>query len=272
MSRLAGHVAVITGAATGMGAATAQRFVAEGARVLIADLKEAEGRALAESLGADCRFLRVDVTREDDVQAAVAMAVETWGRLDTMFNNAGFGGALGPIGETTEDDYDITMDVLLKGVFFGIKHAAPIMQGQRRGAIINTASIAGMHAGWGPHLYSAAKAAVIALTRSTAVELAEHNVRVNAICPGVIATPLAMGRQSREEFAADMADLQPLGRVGEPEDIANLALWLASDEAAFATGQEFVLDGGLTAGRAWRKQWPWLKRRRPIKVYRPPGR
>lgn len=269
---LEGHVSVITGAATGMGAAAARRFVGEGARVVIADLKVDEGQALAEELGDACVFSRVDVTREDQVKGVVDFAVETWGRLDSMYNNAGFGGALGPITETTEDDYNITMDVLLKSVFFGIKHAGPVMQRQRSGSIVNTASIAGMEAGWGPHLYSTAKAAVIALTRTTAVELAEHDVRINAICPGVIATPLAMGRQERDAFDEDMADAQPLGRVGEPEEIANLALWLVSDESRFATGQAFILDGGMTLGRPWRKQPGWLKRHRPITVYRPPGR
>ncbi len=272
MSRLPGHVAIITGAATGMGAAAARRFVAEGARVLVLDLKETEGESLADELGDDARFLRTDVTKEAEVEAAVAHALECWGRLDCMWNNAGFGGALGPITETTEDDYDITMDVLLKSVFFGIKHAAPTMQAQGSGSIINTASIAGMEAGWAPHLYSTAKAAVAALTRTTALELAENNVRVNAICPGVIATPLAMGRQGRDAFEDDMANAQPLGRVGEPDDIANLALWLASDESSFATGQAYVLDGGMTAGRAWRDQPQWLRRHRPITVYRPPGR
>ena len=272
MGRLRNQVAVITGAATGMGAAAARMFVAEGARVLIADLKENEGGELADSLGEAARFLRVDVTQEADIAAAVELAQETWDRVDVMYNNAGFGGALGPIAETTEDDYHITMDVLVKSVFFGIKHAARAMQRQGRGSIINTASIAGMTGGWAPHLYSTAKAAVTALTRTTALELAEQNVRVNAICPGVVATPLAMGRQEREAFEADMADAQPLARVGEPEDIASLAVWLASDESKFATGQAYVVDGGLTAGRPWREQAPWLRRHRPIRVYRPPGR
>lgn len=163
------------------------------------------------------------------------LAVATWGRLDSLYNKAGFGGALGPIAETTADDYDITMDVLVKSDFFGIKHAAR--------AIVNTASIAGMEADWAPRLDSTAKAAVIALTRTTALELAECGVRVNAIRPGVVATPLAMGRQRRSASDADVANAQPLGRDGEPRDIASLALWLASDEAAFVTGQAYVLDG-----------------------------
>ena len=143
MGRLDDKVAVITGGASGMGAATVRRFVAEGAQVVICDLNEEAGAALAESLGDAAVFVKTDVTQEDDVATAIAVARDRWGRLDCMFNNAGFGGALGPIDETTEDDFDITFDVLLKGVFFGIKHAAPTMKAQRSGSIISTASVAG---------------------------------------------------------------------------------------------------------------------------------
>lgn len=276
MGRLEDKVAVITGAATGMGAASARRFAAEGACVVICDLKEQEGEALAGELGANAVFLRTDVTQEDDVATAVALARDRWGRLDCMFNNAGFGGALGPIDQTSEEDFDITFDVLLKGVFFGIKHAAPVMKAQGSGSIINTASVAGLVAGWGPHLYNTAKAAVIQLTRSTALELGAHGVRVNCICPGVIATPLAMGRDQSPEavaaFKAALASGQPLGRVGEPEDIANAALWLASDESTFVTGDALVVDGGVMAGRPWARVADWIREPNPIRVYRPPGR
>jgi len=276
MGRLDDKVAVITGGASGMGAATARRFVAEGAQVVICDLNDDAGAALAGSLGDAAVFVKTDVTKEDDVAAAIAVAHDRWGRLDCMFNNAGFGGALGPIDETTEDDFDITFDVLLKGVFFGIKHAAPIMKAQRSGSIISTASVAGLQAGWSPHLYATAKAAVIQLTRSTALELGEYGVRVNCICPGVIATPLAIGRDQSDEaiaaFKASTASLQPIGRVGEPEDIANAALWLASDESTFVTGQAQVVDGGVNAGRPWSRVADWIKEPNPIRVYRPPGR
>lgn len=274
--RLDGKVAFITGAASGMGAATARLFALHGARVAIADLNEEDGRRLAAELGPRARFERVDVTREGDVEAAIGHTVDAWERLDCIFNNAGFGGALGPIDETAVDDFDITFDVLLKGVFLGIKHAAPVMKRQRSGSIISTASIAGLEAGWAPHLYSTAKAAVIALTRTVALEMAEWDVRVNCICPGVIATPLAVGRGFTEEaqanFREEMASGQPLGRVGEPEDIAQCALWLASDESTFVTGQGHVVDGGMTAGRPWRRQASWMTRTRPITVYRPPDR
>ena len=276
MGRLDDKVAVITGGASGMGAATVRRFVAEGAQVVICDLNEEAGAALAESLGDAAVFVKTDVTQEGDVATAIAVARDRWGRLDCMFNNAGFGGALGPIDETTEDDFDITFDVLLKGVFFGIKHAAPTMKAQRSGSIISTASVAGLQAGWSPHLYATAKAAVIQLTRSTALELGEYGVRVNCICPGVIATPLAIGKDQSDEavaaFKEATASLQPIGRVGEPEDIANAALWLASDESTFVTGQAQVVDGGVNAGRPWSRVAGWIKGHNPIRVYRPPGR
>ena len=276
MARLKDKVALITGAASGMGAATARMFAAEGARVLIADLQEDAGEALARELGDAGMFARCDVSVEADVANAVAGVADRWGRLDCIFNNAGFGGAIGPIDETSIEDFDITMDVLVKGVFFGMKHAAPIMKRQRGGSIISTASMAARTGGWSPHLYSAAKAGVIALTRSVALEMAEWNVRVNCISPGVIETPLAVGRgftpEAIERFRGEMAGQQPLDRVGEPDDIAHCALWLASDESTFVSGQDLVVDGGFSAGRPWRRQPPWMRQPHPISVYRPPGR
>ncbi len=277
MGRLDDKVAVITGGASGIGAGTVRRFVEEGAKVLITDLDEDKGAALADDLGDSAAFLRTDVSKEEDVAAMVAEATDRWGRLDCLYNNAGFGGALGPISSTSVDDYDLTMDVLLKSVFLGMKHAAPVMTGQGSGSIISTASVAGIRVGYAPHLYSVAKCAVIHLTKSVALELGEHNVRVNAICPGFIATPLAAGRPDADESQIQqMRDAgqnsQVLGRVGEPLDIANMALFLASDESAWMTGQEFVVDGGFEAGRPWSK-WPKFARmERPIRHHRPPGR
>ena len=274
MSDFEGRVALVTGGASGIGAATVQAFAERGAHVVVADLQEERGEALANEVGGS--FQRVDVTVEEDVSAAVDAAVARYGRLDVMFNNAGFGGALGPIDETSESDYDITMDVLVKGVFFGIKHAARVMKTQESGSIVNTGSVAGLNAGYSPHLYAAAKAAVIHLTRSTAVEMAEWNVRVNCVCPGFIATPLAAGLDADEEqmarFRETNANAQPLHRVGEPSDIADAVVFLSSDEAAFITGHAQVVDGGAMLGRPWRKQASWVKRTRPITVYRPPGR
>jgi NAD(P)-dependent dehydrogenase (short-subunit alcohol dehydrogenase family) len=271
---LNGKVALITGGASGIGAASVRLFRARGARVVIADLQEEQGVELATEVGGT--FVRVDVTHETDVAGAVDETVRRYGRLDCVFNNAGFGGALGPIDETTEEDYDITLDVLLKGVFFGVKHAARIMKEQESGSIVNTGSVAGLAIGYSPHLYAAAKAAVIHLTRSTAVELAEWNVRVNCICPGFIATPLAAGLDAGDEemarFRENFATAQPLRRVGEPKDIAEAAAFLASDHASFITGHAQVVDGGAILGLPWREQASWMTRARPITVYRPPGR
>lgn len=277
MRRLEGRTAIITGGASGIGAASARLFVAEGARVLVADMQRERGEALARSLGDAAAFRAVDVTREADVKGAVDEAVSRWGRLDCIYNNAGFGGALGPIEQTSVADFDLTFDVLVKGVFLGIKHAAPVMKAQRSGAILSTASVAGLQTGHSPHLYSVAKAAVIHLTRSVALELGEYGIRVNCICPGVIATPLAAGRPDVSE--AGLAKLkqalgksQPLGRIGDPEDIARAALWLASDESSFVTGHAQVVDGGAFAGRPWSRQADWITAPRPIKLYRPEGR
>lgn len=277
MNRLEDKVAIITGAASGIGAASARRFVGEGAKVLIADMHEPNGQALADELGDAAAFLRVDVTQEDQVAASVDEAMTRWGRLDVMFNNAGFGGALGPIEGTTVEEFDLTFDVLLKGVFFGIKHATPAMRAGGGGSIINTASVAGLQAGWSPHLYSVAKAAVIHLTKSVALELGAENIRVNAICPGIIATPLAAGRAGTSQETLDkmkrgLGKTQVLGRIGDPIDIANAALYLASDDSSYVTGHAQVVDGGAYAGKPWAKQGEWITEHRPIRMYRPEGR
>jgi NAD(P)-dependent dehydrogenase (short-subunit alcohol dehydrogenase family) len=277
MQRLSDKTAIITGGASGIGAASARLFVEEGARVLIADAQSERGEALAKELGDAAAFHQVDVTREDDIRAVVGDAVERWGRLDCIFNNAGFGGALGSIETTTVEEFDITFDVLLKGVFLGIKHAAPVMRAQGGGSIISTASVAGLKTGESPHLYSVAKAAVIHLTRSVALELGEHGIRVNCICPGIVATPLAAGRpnaspEALERLADGLAKTQAMGRVGQPEDIARAALWLASDDSEWVTGHAQVVDGGAFAGRPWSRQGDWITQDRPIKLYRPEGR
>lgn len=277
MDRLEGKTAIITGGASGIGAATVRLFIEEGARVLIADTQTKRGEELARQLGDAAAFRRVDVTREDDVRGAVEEVVQRWDRLDCIYNNAGFGGALGSIETTTVEEFDLTFDVLLKGVFLGIKHAAPVMRAQGGGSIISTASVAGLKTGESPHLYSVAKAAVIHLTRSVALELGEHGIRVNCICPGIVATPLAAGSakasdESLKKLAAAMAKSQALGRVGQPVDIARAALWLASDDSEWVTGHAQVVDGGAFAGRPWSRQGDWITTDRPIKLYRPEGR
>ena len=247
MGKLDGNVAVITGAASGMGLATAERFIAEGASVVIADFNTENGNAAAERLGPSCRFTKCDVAVEDDVAAAIALATDAFGRLDIVFNNAGVGGAFGPITEIRAEDWDETFAILTKGVFLGIKHAARVMIDQGEGgSIINTASIAGRGGGAGPQAYSAAKAAVINLTKTTAVELAAHNIRVNAICPGLIFTPL-MHSGDEEDAERVMNTYQPLKRRGEGSDIAGCALWLASEDSAFVSGEDITVDGALLA-------------------------
>ena len=258
MGRLSGKVAIITGGASGIGAGTAELFVSEGARVVIADLQDDRGERLAAKLGADARYRRTDVGEEKDVEAVVAHAVKTFGRLDCMFNNAGLVGVSAPIMEIPADGFDATVRVLFRGVFLGIKHAARVMTAQQSGSIISTASVAGLGSGFGPHVYSAAKAAVINLTRSVASELGEMNVRVNCICPGGIATPIfgqglpsQLADQVVEPVKQVLAGMQPIPRSGVPQDIAEAALWLASDASSFVNGHALVVDGGLTTGRRW---------------------
>jgi NAD(P)-dependent dehydrogenase (short-subunit alcohol dehydrogenase family) len=280
MGRLDGKVAVVTGGASGIGAATVRRFVAEGARVVIADLQFEVARQFASELGDSACAVACNVIHEAEVQTAVAEASARWGRLDILFNNAGFGGVTGPLDQTSQDDYEMTMNVLLRGVFFGIKAASPVMKSQSSGSIINTASVCAFEAGIGAQLYTVAKAAVVMLTKTAALEMAEHGVRVNAVCPGYIATPLAAGRPLAENDSERVdralgrlrdanADVQPLARSGEPEDIAGMVTYLASDDAAWVTGQAMVVDGGLLAGRPWRKLSPWITEPREVRLYRP---
>ncbi|MCY3794761.1 MAG: glucose 1-dehydrogenase [Gammaproteobacteria bacterium] len=255
--RLDGKVAVITGGASGMGAATVRKFVAEGARVVIADVQEEKGRELAQDIGPDAVFAFADVCREADVQGMIETAAAEFGGLDCLFNNAGFGGVTGDI-ETTDmgEPYERTVGAMLTGVVLGMKHAAPHLKARGGGAIISTASVAGIKGGLGPHVYSGVKAAVVNLSRSVAMELGPFSIRVNAICPGGIATPIFAGQLAQsggnEDYAAAvrpfLQQMQPVPRAGEPEDIANAACFLASDEASFITGQALVVDGGLTAG------------------------
>src|SRR5499427_2489823 len=250
--RLEGKVAVITGGGNGIGRATVLRFLAEGASVMVADVNAKTGEetiALAHKAGHRdrVRFTRSDVTREAEVAAAIEGARAAWGRLDSVFNNAGVAGAMGPITHTSVEDFDYTFAVLVRGVFLGMKHAARVLKAQGQGgAIISTGSVAGMNGGDGPAAYSGAKAAVINLTRAVAVELAVDRIRVNCICPGAINTPL-LHRGSPEVMGQLLDRAQPWPEHGRPEDIAAAALYLASDDARFVTGSALVVDGGMTA-------------------------
>lgn len=250
--RLEGKVAVITGGASGMGLATAQRFLEEGARVVVADLNEATGQAAMDGFAHDgvagqARFVRADVANEDDVRGMVELAVAEFGQLDVMFNNAGVGGAFGSVTEIELEDWNYSFAVLVGGVFLGVKHAAKqmIQQGWG-GSIINTGSVAGVHGGAGPLCYSTAKAAVNHLTRAAVLELAPHRIRINTILPGAIMTPLMHGGKP-DVAAAAMKPFVPWPELGQPEHIADCALFYASDESAYITGDATLVDGGMVA-------------------------
>jgi NAD(P)-dependent dehydrogenase (short-subunit alcohol dehydrogenase family) len=248
--RLAGKVAIITGGASGMGLATVMRFAAEGAKVVVADLNAVAGNAAVKAAtqkGFDVSFIQTDVAIEQDVEAMCQHTLTTFGRLDILFNNAGVGGAIGPLTETTVEDWDYTFDILAKGVFLGIKHGARIMRSQGKGgSIINTASIGGLSGDAGPLVYSAAKAAVINLSKSSAVELAPDYIRVNAICPGFIVTPLNDGGNPEATQRA-YSKSQPWPDYGQGDHVAGAALFLASEDALFVTGEAITVDGGAMA-------------------------
>lgn len=252
--RLAGKVAVITGAASGIGEASARRFVAEGCKVVLGDIQEEEGRALAEELGDAVVFGRCNVASEDEVAALVDLAVQEFGRLDIMFNNAGIVGAIGPVDTTIDAEWGATLAVLLNGVFYGMKHAARVMKPQQSGAIISMSSVAGLTGGLGPHAYAAAKHAVVGLTQNVGAELCAYGIRVNAIAPYSVATSMVADAYLHDHKAIDettkmLADESPLvGRPGLALDVANAALWLASDEAGYTSGHTLTVDAGITSG------------------------
>jgi len=257
--RLENQVAVVTGGSRGIGEGIVRRFVGEGAKVILSDLLTEKGKTLEKELGERVAFFRADVTSPSDAEALMKFAVDRFRRLDCVVNNAGAIGEGGPIAGTSVEGFNKSVNLLLGGTFLGIKYAVPLMQSG--GTIINIASVAGLTGGYGPHAYTAAKFGVIGLTKSVALELAERGIRANAICPGGIATaifaPMA-GEMSAEltERTPDivepwLAEVLPLGRSGFPADIANAALWLASSESSFVSGEALTVDGGLTAGRRW---------------------
>lgn len=264
MGRLERKVAVITGATSGIGLRTAEFFVAEGAKVVIAGRRKPEGEALAQRLGANCIFQQTDVTDEAQMIALIATAVDKFGRLDCLFNNAGGPAQIGGIEGLDVSKFDAAMATLVRSVMLGMKHAAPHMKKQGSGSIINNGSIAGSLAGFSSSVvYSAAKAAVIHLTKCVAMELGESGVRVNSISPGAIATgifgkALGLSVEAAEQTPAVMREVyksaQPIPRAGLPDDIASAAVFLASDESSFINGHDLVIDGAMTGGRNWTQQ------------------
>jgi len=260
VAKLDGKVAVITGAADGIGEASARLFVQEGARVVIADIDDEKGGAVARELGRPALYLHTDVTREADIKAAIDLALHEFGRLDCMMSNAGGAGMFAPIQDIPVDSFDQTIALLLRAAFIGTKYAAPIMKAQGSGTIINMASVAGYRTGDSDHSYAVAKAGIIQLTRTAAMELGESNIRVNSISPGFVVTGAfqkAAG-MTREAYAQRIprvkehfATFQPIRRACMPEDIARAALWLASDESSFVNGANLIVDGGLSNGKTW---------------------
>lgn len=259
LNRLQGKVAIITGGASGIGKGIVELFVAEGARVVIADINEAAGKETAAALGSQVRFRKTDVTSEADVKGLVDFAVSEFGRLDIMHNNAGAFGARGSALEIDADAFDKTFALLVKSVFLGMKHAGAVMKTQGGGVILNTASISATVPGYGPHIYQSAKAAVLALSKTVALEFAEFNVRVNCISPGGVYTPLignALGTDAATtaEIAKGMGKILPMNRAGTPLDIARAALFLCSDDAAYITSQNLIVDGAEGTGKKYKDQ------------------
>ena len=259
MNRMQDRVAIITGGASGIGRGVVELFLAEGAEVVIADINEQAGAAVAAELGDRARFKHTDVTSPESLKGLIDYTVAELGRLDILHNNAGAFGARGSLFEIDEDAFDFTFALLTKSVFLGMKYAARVMKEQGGGAIVNTASISATTPGYGPHIYQAAKAAVLQLSKTLSLELAQYNVRVNCVSPGGVYTPLigdALGvdAEGTKEISQGMAATLPLGRTGTPLDIANAVLFLCSDEASYITGQNLIVDGAEATGKRYQDQ------------------
>ena len=254
MGRLTDRVAVITGGASGIGAAAAEKLVSEGAIVVLGDIQEEAGAEMISKLGDRSRFKLCDVTIEDQVEALVQSAIDEFGKLDIMFNNAGIVGALGPLESTTREEWQFTLDILLNGVFYGMKHASKQMKQQRSGSIISMSSVAGVTSGLAPHAYAAAKHAVVGITRNLAAVVCAFGVRVNCIAPYSVATPMVAQAYLDDHTDIDatlkmLTDESPLaGRPGLADDVANAVLWLASDESGYTSGHTLTIDAGITTG------------------------
>ncbi len=249
MDRLKDKVSLITGGGSGIGRATCLLFAREGATVSVADYDEQGGQETVQQVqaaGGQAAFIRADVSKSGDVQYMLNTTVETYGRIDVLFNNAGIEGPSAKLANYPEDAWERVIAIDLTSVYLGMKYVIPHMIKQGGGVILSTASVAGLVGFPGSGAYAAAKAGVINMTRMVALEYAKKNIRINCICPGVISTPMAhrvMGDRPDEQVAR----MEPIGRLGKPEDIANAALFLAGDESSFATGAPFIIDGGYVA-------------------------
>lgn len=259
MGKLDGKVALITGAAGGIGRATSKLFIEEGAKgVVMGDIWDEMGEKIADKLGPNAIYLHTDVSQESNIKAAIELAVEKFGRLDVVFSNAGNPGPGGTIEDVPTDEFDKTVAIHLRAAFLSMKHSIPIMKKQGSGCFITTSSVAAFQHGMGTLPYSLSKAGIIQLTRIAAVELGLFGIRANAIAPGGIATGIfgqafGVSRNGAEKVAelmkGTLADMQTIRRAGLPEDIANAALFLASDSSSFITGVTLKVDGGLLSGR-----------------------
>lgn len=248
MARLEGKVAIITGAAQGMGAEHARRFVHEGAKTVFTDINEAAGAELAAELGANALFVRHDVSSEADWQAVVEAAEQRFGAVSVLVNNAGILGPGAKAAELSEVDFQKVCSINQTAVFLGIKHAIPSMIRAGGGSIVNVSSISGIVAIYGtPNVaYAASKFAVRGITKQVAIEYGEHNIRANSVHPGYIRTPMMTAALDTDQIKVASGSV-PIRRVGEVEDVSNLVVFLSSDEAGFITGSEYIIDGGLTA-------------------------
>lgn len=249
MGKLESKVAIVTGAARGMGAAEATRLVAEGARVVLADVLDDEGRKLASTLGKQALYVHLDVREEDDWVKAVDSTVSHFGQLDILVNNAGVQ-RIAPITQMSLEEFRFVNDVNFLGPFLGMRAAIPKMLGRGSGSIINIASVNGLFGAPGLAAYAATKHAVIGMTKSVAMELGTTGIRVNAVCPGGIDTPMAALTNEQVGFDATalMAKKVPMARTGKADEMAGMVVFLASDDSSYCTGGVFVVDGGLTAG------------------------